>query len=263
MSRTNLTAQPAENRDSFFRETDWLSLPELNSPAVIVIKTEQSGREELIRLGSFLSEEEMAKSLRFRFNHDRMSYVVVHGLLRWILGKHLGVSPKEIGFSYGVSGKPSITGYDRRMFFNLSHSSGVSVLAFDPGHEIGADVEKISEDFEYEPIVEMFFTNKERAYIHDLKELSRERFYELWTRKEAFLKATGAGITKDLRVEVLEDKMTGNAISGQPGKQMDLLFKSMIYDNNYRITLALNPGSSGIRLVAPGDNAIRIMNSEA
>ena len=44
MSRTNLTAQPAENRDNFFRETDWLSLPELNSPAVIVIKTEQSGR---------------------------------------------------------------------------------------------------------------------------------------------------------------------------------------------------------------------------
>jgi|GEM_PF-999557 4'-phosphopantetheinyl transferase len=263
MSRINPIAYTAESQDSFFRESDWLFLPELDSSVLIVLRTEQFGTEELTRLGSFLSKEEIAKSRRFRFYQDRTSYIVVHGLLRWILGRHLGIPPKSVEFTYGLSGKPSITGYSSKMFFNLSHSSGVSVLAFDPEHEIGADVEKIAEDFEYEPIIDMFFTRKERQYIQILKELSRRRFYELWTRKEAFLKATGTGITKDLSVEVLEEKINGNALMGNPDARMEFLFKSMMYDKKFMITIAMNSDHGKICVFVPGNDTNKLVIHEA
>ena len=107
-----------------------------------------------------------------------------------------------------------ITGYTRNIFFNLSHSSGVSLLAFDPGSEIGVDVEMIDEEFDYEPIVKRWFTPEEGKYIWQSKENSRIRFYELWTRKEAYLKAIGEGITKNLGIEVLDSKIHHHSLGG-------------------------------------------------
>jgi phosphopantetheine--protein transferase-like protein len=246
MKRTNAIITTANDKDTLFLESDWISIPELNSPVLIVLKTDQIGPEEFGRMKSFLSGQEITKSHRFRFSDDRKSYIVVHGFLRWMLGRHLGIPPEAIEFTCGLYGKPSVSGYFRKMFFNLSHSSGVSVFAFDPDYEIGVDVERINEEFEYEPIVKQFFTQNEGQYILDSGVVSNKRFYEIWTRKEAYLKAVGAGITKGLDVEVLKEKINGNSFLENGTGRMDFLFRTMIYDLHFQIALAMDIDSPGI-----------------
>jgi phosphopantetheine--protein transferase-like protein len=247
MKNTDTIITTSEKPDNIFLESDWSSLPDLNSPVLIILKTDEVNPEEFNRFESFLSEQEIAKSRRFRFSKDRKSYTVVHGFLRQMLGSYLEISPETIEFDHGLFGKPSISGYSRKLFFNLSHSSGVSALAFDPEHEIGVDIERIDEKFEYEPIVRHFFTKEEMRYIQHSKEEAEKRFYEIWTRKEAYLKAVGKGITKDLHVEVLKEKMKGNPATDTDLNQADFLFRTMIFEQQFQITLAMNEHSTGIR----------------
>jgi phosphopantetheinyl transferase len=228
------------------------SFPELNSPALIILKTGAVSHGDLCRLGSFLSKEEKVKSLRFRFARDRKSYTVVHGILRWMLGRHFGIPPGEVKINYNSYGKPSVSGYPREMFFNLSHSSGVSVLAFDPEHAIGADVEGIDESFGFEPIVHHFFSLDEGQYIFGTEEISRQRFYEIWTRKEALMKAVGVGITENLHFEVLNGKINGNALAGQ------FSFRSVMFEKNFRITLAMGLDSGNIPAFVIGNDENRL-----
>ncbi|MGA3014554.1 MAG: 4'-phosphopantetheinyl transferase superfamily protein [Bacteroidales bacterium] len=242
--------ETVDHSNFIFRESEWNSIPEINIPLLIILKTDHFGVEEQTRLSSFLSEDEIIKNRRFRFLRERTSYTVIHGLLRWILGKHLGIEPRTIDFKFGTNRKPYITGYTRNIFFTLSHSSGVSLLAFDPRNEIGADVEMIDQEFDYEPIVKRWFTQEEVRYIGQSKEISRKRFYELWTRKEAYLKAIGEGITKNLSIEVLENKITNQSLVGNEGQHGDFILESMIYDRNYQITVALNENSSKLRIFA-------------
>jgi len=234
------------------REPEGILFTELNSPALIILKTDAVQSDDLVRYGSFLSEKESVKSRRFRFPGDRMSYIAVHGLLRLMLGRYLGIPPETVDITYNEFGKPSVTGYSRQVFFNLSHSSGVSVLGFDPKNELGIDVERMHEEFEYESIVQLFFTKKEGRYIQHSKEESRKRFYEIWTRKEAYLKAIGTGITENLRVEVLKERMNGKTAWDYGSGHSDFIFRSILFEQNYRITLAMNPGSGYIRLIVPG-----------
>ena len=176
MNRAKPVMKFSESPTNFFRESDWDSLPELSSAVIIILKTEQFSSEEIDRLESFLSEEETGKSKRFRFFNDKRSYIIVHGLLRWMLGRHFGISPKAIEFTYNLNGKPSISGYSGNMFFNLSHSSGVSILAFDPENEIGADVEKVDEKFDYELIVQHIFYRKRRRVHSENERKFAEKF---------------------------------------------------------------------------------------
>jgi phosphopantetheine--protein transferase-like protein len=220
--------------------------PELRSPLLIVVQTDAVQPDEAVWLGSFLSAKETVKSQRFRFSHDRLSYIVVHGLLRWVLGRHMGISPDAVEISYNSFGKPYVSGYFPEIFFNLSHSSGLSVLAFDPGNEIGVDVERIEDDFEYDPIVQQFFTKEEGRYIQQVKAESRNRFYELWTRKEAFLKAVGTGITENLQTEVLKENIQDNTISEQGYIRKDFVFIQRMYGRNFRVTVAMSPHSGNL-----------------
>jgi phosphopantetheine--protein transferase-like protein len=263
MNTTHTIINNTEQPDKLFLESDWNNLPDLNTPVLIVLKTDQVGSEEFALMEGSLSEQEMAKSRRFRFPRDRKSYIVVHGFLRLMVGKYLGLSPEILAFNYSLKGKPSISGYSRKIFFNLSHSSGVSVLAFDPDHEIGVDIEKIDEGFEYLPIVQHFFSKGEKQYIQRSEEDGVKRFYEIWTRKEAYLKAVGKGITKELHVEVLKEKMKGNTASENGPEQMDLLFRTMIVENDFRITMAMCPDSAGIRTYFIRNNGIGLQIDEA
>jgi len=247
MDRKSRLTEIADNPSFIFSESEWNSIPGLNTPLLIILKTDHFSIEEQTRLSSFLSEDEIIKNRRYRFLRDRKSYIVIHGLLRWILGRHLGIEPRTIDFKFGNNGKPSITGYSRKMFFNLSHCSGVSLLAFDPENEIGADVEKIDEEFDYEPIVKRWFTQDEGRYIYQSPETSRKRFYEIWTRKEAYLKAIGEGITKNLQVEVLENKRRDHLLMGGGSLRDEFIFESMVYERTYQITVALNENSFKLR----------------
>jgi 4'-phosphopantetheinyl transferase len=259
MNNLDPIIKDSQKSDILFEEVERNSIPELTRPVLIILRTDDFSQDEVDQYRSFLSDKEIAKSLRFKFTNDSTSYIVVHGYLRRVLGKYLNIDPKAVGLNYNSFGRPFVSGYSRQMFFNLSHSKGLSVLAFDPDNEIGVDAEKMDAEFEYEPIVQHFFTKDEEGYIERSNGKFRHRFYELWTRKEAFLKALGIGITENLGVEVLKESIPEKVIHDDGSIGKGYLFKTLIYEQYFMITLALNLNSSTISAFGTSHNRRSIL----
>ncbi len=156
-------------------------------------------REEaaLVQLRNTLSPEEIARADRFHFVNDRNRFVVARGLLRELLGGYLQRAPSSVEFSYGQHGKPSLAGRDAAsgLSFNLSHSAGLVAYAFARERNLGIDVEHLRPDSASDDIAARYFSAHE---VNDLRTLPPEArvqgFFDCWTRKEAYLKATGMGL---------------------------------------------------------------------
>ena len=148
-----------------------------------------------------LSAEERQKAERFYFQADRERHVVGRALVRVLLGRLLAIRPDEIAFCYSEAGKPSLTAAQNSADyqFNVSHSGDLILVAVTARRAIGVDVERIREDVELDAIAARFFSQRERA---DLAAVSpdqrRGAFFACWSRKEAFIKATGAGLGRPL-----------------------------------------------------------------
>ena len=148
-------------------------------------------------LENILSPEERYRAERFRFEVDRLRYKTAHGLLREILARYLAVLPASLTFVQGAHGKPSLTAYEgrRTLRFNLSHSENMALIAVAIDREVGVDVESVRRHVEAVEIARRFFSAEEAAALAELQSGRRNRaFFELWTRKEAVLKAIGMGI---------------------------------------------------------------------
>lgn len=156
-----------------------------------------------------LDAAEIERYHRFHFERDRVRFAIAHLCLRKILGSYLGRAPEAIRFSANRYGKPGLAGEDSgRLFFNLSHSHDVALLAVSPDVEVGADIEEIR-PIEAE-VAEAHFSQHE---LDALQPLTGEQwlrgFYRCWTRKEAILKAEGVGLNPPLAafdVSLTEDK---------------------------------------------------------
>ena len=156
-------------------------------------------REEKVfgRLESTLSPEEKARADRFHFVNDKNRFVVARGLLRELLGKYLKQAPAGLEFSYGRHGKPFLSGGNASsgLCFNLSHSSGLVVYAVARERNLGIDVEHIRPEAASEDIAKRYFSVREVSDLGTLPPEARvEGFFHCWTRKEAYLKATGMGL---------------------------------------------------------------------
>lgn len=149
-------------------------------------------REE--RYHALLDEEELARAERFRFATDRNRYILGHGLLRETLGRCLGRSAKDLILCRGEFGKPFLEGDP--VHFNLSDTKDAVLVALsqDP---IGADIETMNRRTDHRRVADHFFTPPEVASIAEAPD-GKRRFLQLWTRKEAVLKACGVGIMDDL-----------------------------------------------------------------
>lgn len=149
-------------------------------------------------LEAVLSPDEAARAARFRFEEDRRRFVAARGTLRSILGRYLGCAAAEVRFEYGPFGKPLLAapGEPQPLHFNLSHAGELALLAVARGRRVGIDVEQIRPLRDLEALVERFFAAYERATIGALApELRQEAFFTCWTRKEAYIKARGEGLT--------------------------------------------------------------------
>ena len=149
----------------------------------------------------FLSQAELERAERFRFERDRGRYIVRRGLLRSLLGRYLSVEATAIDFVYNDYGKPALGSSfgECPLRFNLSHSNGLAIFAFTSGMDVGVDVEYGQRDIEYEQLAERYFSPYERTMIQSLPpESKREAFYLCWTRKEAYIKAHGEGLSLPL-----------------------------------------------------------------
>lgn len=145
------------------------------------------------RLGGCLSEDERARAARFYFDRDRLHYIAARGVLRTLLGRYLEMAPAAVKFHYGSHGKPYV---DADLSFNLSHSHGLALYAFARQGELGIDVERLNPECNAEQIAAHFFTPNEVAEIRREAEGERHRrFFDFWTRKEAYIKARAKGLS--------------------------------------------------------------------
>ena len=150
------------------------------------------------QLRGILSDDELLRAGRFRFERDQRRYIAARGILRMILGRFLGENPQKIHFEYLPNGKPVLStkpGCDT-LRFNLSHSGEMALYAVARGRNIGVDIERIRDDVAIEQIANKFFSHDEISSLGKIPKKKRnEVFFRYWTRKEAFLKATGEGIS--------------------------------------------------------------------
>lgn len=153
----------------------------------------------LARYWPILAADEQARANRFHFARDKNRYVVARAVLRLLIGRYLSQPPEQISFTYSEYGKPAIPG--QRLQFNVSHSGGLAMMAFCLDAEVGIDVEKKRPLTDGEQIAERFFSASEVAVFKSLSDAQRnEAFFNCWTRKEAYIKAIGEGLSCPLDV---------------------------------------------------------------
>ncbi len=167
----------------------------------------------LEKLQQTLTPSERERAKRFFFQIGRERFVAARGLLRTILAYYLDMEPDQLRFSYNPYGKPDLApefdGHGLR--FNMSHSHEVTLIAITRGREIGLDIELIRPDLAYEQIARRFFSPGEVATLLALPpNLRQEAFFVCWTRKEAYIKARGEGLSYPL------DQFEVSLVPGEP-----------------------------------------------
>jgi len=154
------------------------------------------------KFAQILSTEELAKASNFHFVRDKDRFIVSHGLLRTILANYINIEPKQLSFSYTINGKPYLTtkfSTDDDLIFNMSHSYNVALYTIVLNRRIGVDLEFIRDIKNIDQITEFFFSKSDKMMINMLPEKQKkEAFFNIWTRKEAYIKAIGGSLLTDL-----------------------------------------------------------------
>lgn len=149
-------------------------------------------------LRQWLSHDELAKAERFHWDLDRARYIAGRAALRCVLADRLGCSPTAIRFSYGRNGKPMLEGGQEHVEFNIAHTGGDAVIALADDAAIGVDIERLRPIADVESLSSLVFSDVERREL-ELAPNPASAFLNGWTRKEAYVKALGLGLTAPLR----------------------------------------------------------------
>jgi 4'-phosphopantetheinyl transferase len=147
-----------------------------------------------------LSVDEREKAGRFVFERDRVRYIAARGILRRLLGGYLNIDPSEIRFSYGAFGKPELTGrLAGRLRFNLSHAGGWVACAVSGDRDVGIDIEPLQNDVPWQELASRVFSPNEQVEFGEIAPSEKAAaFLRGWTRKEAYLKGRGEGLSLSL-----------------------------------------------------------------
>ena len=225
--------------------------PSSNPPAPGELRIEYAFTTQLAdpdkraRCLGLLSDEERARQQRFRFARDQDSYLLAHALVRRTLSELLGVPPAALAFEAGEHGRPELIAPRRapRLRFNLSHTEGLVACAFAVEHDVGVDVEHVDRRVEIEQLARSVFSEAERAALFALPtaQAQRVRFFELWTLKEAYIKAVGIGLGLPLQAISLQ-------LDGRPGPTIG--FGPELADDPARWFLYVGPLGDGHMLAA-------------
>ncbi len=161
-----------------------------------------------------LAADEQTRAERFHFAKDHEHFIVARGVLRAILGRYLNRVPGSLSFCYGAHGKPGLAGAVGvdTIRFSVSHSHGAALYALARGREVGIDIERVRNDLPVAELSERFFSRSEAARLRALPVAAQgEAFFRSWTRKEAYIKALGGGLSIPL------DRLDVTQAAGQPG----------------------------------------------
>jgi 4'-phosphopantetheinyl transferase len=153
---------------------------------------------EVERLQALLSADENNRARQFAFNHLRHSFIFTRAALRILLGSYLQVRPERIQFEYGPRGKPTLLG-PKRLHFSVSHSGKFALIGLILDCNIGVDIEEIRHLRDLDEIASRYFSQQEFRELKELSPADRQHsFFLCWTRKEAYIKATGDGLSLPL-----------------------------------------------------------------
>ena len=168
---------------------------------VDIWKIHLDGQKDVSRESRLLSTDEALRAERFLFEKHKIRFIRTRAFVRQILGGYVSVEPAQLTFSYGANGKPE---FSREMQchginFNLSHSEGLALLAITRGLALGVDIEQVNPNFSGQEIAERYFSANEVKLLGGLPEAVRtQAFFSCWTRKEAYIKALGMGLSVPL-----------------------------------------------------------------
>ena len=144
-----------------------------------------------------LRDDERERAARYHFNRDRDAYIAGRGILRELLGRYFSQQPSDIKISYSDYGKPYVVGASTR--FNLAHAGGLALFAFAQDTAVGVDLEQERELDDALAIAKRFFSPVEWESLAALPSVEqRAAFFRIWSRKEAFIKAVGQGLSYPL-----------------------------------------------------------------
>lgn len=181
---------------------EWLPAPvspKIAKDEVHVWKVDLSAPVADVRL---LSRDEHERAARFHFERDRQHFTAARSALRIVLSRYLNLRPEALEFDQTEYGKPFLTNPEAAGFlFNLSHSAEVALIAVAREREVGVDVEFMRPDFATSEVAEHFFSMAEIYTLSGLEpHLRTQAFFHCWTRKEAYVKARGEGLSMPLDV---------------------------------------------------------------
>jgi 4'-phosphopantetheinyl transferase len=187
---------------------------------------------------AIMHPEEIERADRYFHLKDKNRHIVCRGALRVILGKYLNISPVLVEFGIGTNQKPFVKNSNTiNIRYNISHSGDYILIAI-ANNDVGADIELINNDFDYQDIIGEHFNAEEIDFIK--QDNSAERFFMLWTRKEALLKATAKGLDDDLKLVCSMDgthPISGSTIS----TKNDWKINSFNLNPQYIASIAINP----------------------
>ena len=147
---------------------------------------------------SILATDEQIRAAKFLFKKDRERFIIAHWALRCILANIGNVIPNSLQFTRNFYGKPELVGkcLNNPIGFNLSHSGDIALVVVSHIVDIGIDVEQVHAEISYEDIVSQHFTAQESSFLYSIPiSQRRERFFQIWNGKEAFIKARGLGLS--------------------------------------------------------------------
>ncbi len=161
--------------------------------------------DQIQRMTKILAPDERLRSNSFRFESHRRRYIASHGALREIFGKYICIEPGQLEFDHRPLGKPFLASNENtnQLCFNLSLSNEIALCAVTLNRSIGIDVEYKRKNIDVESLARRFFSIRECELISSSSPEERKNvFFDLWTLKEAYLKATGQGISALKQVEI-------------------------------------------------------------
>lgn len=194
---------------------------------------------------ALLNPEEQKRFERKLFTKHKKQFLISRALLRTVLASYLEQAPEDLVFAKNAYGKPRIASFEKSLpiNFNLSHTNGLSVLAVAMEDDIGVDVEYLTRKVDILKLAERYFSQQE---FHDLSALNvkafNQRFFELWTLKEAYIKACGMGLAIPLKDFSFNFSEQGLGISFEEARddQPELWqLWQFVYKSTFEIALAL------------------------
>lgn len=202
-------------------------------------------------LEATLSEEESQRAARFHFPADKDRYICAHAALRGILSQYLHCEPSELSFDTNDHGKPLLKGQE--LEFNLSHSGDMALIVISLERKVGIDVERIRSDIELESMAKRFFSPNEVGELMSLPPEQRTiGFFNCWTRKEAYIKGQGLGLS--LPLDSFDVSLTPNepALLHATRPQSHLAgywtIRSLEVDSGYAAAVAVEAKKLDLRL---------------